>query len=1022
MFFSYDNYQNMHDPEVYLAYRDKRVICALPAHELKISPRLNSISSGSLKIYKYENGQPVDYYDKIEIGLLIEVRHVSWFQITEILLEKTNDGNEYLELTFQSLEIQLGQTYLTSFGSLGTDYDEQGGLDRYCLYNVHDPEHSIMHIFHKKNPGWSIGYVDPDISAQSRSFNADSITSYEFLVNEVSKTYECIFQFDVYERSVNAYKLENIGEKTPIFLSDRNLIESLSVKSDDSDIKTVFIVSGGNDSRTNTTLGINEVNPSGNNYISDFSYFYGQMTEELVSALKEYNKQVESNSGEFAKAIKKRDDLYTELDTLRHNAPENHDTTDFTQYGLAELEEKRDTYKGVMSLYINNTKHPSYSSNQILYEKVEAEITVRKKQITEKEAEIENQIALCKTFMVNIEDFLGDKLYQELSHYVREQDFQDDTFVATAEMTQAEIYEVQKELMAHAHSELEKVCYPQFEMSINVLNFTVLEDFRKYADKLELGNIITVEWEPGIIIEARILGMDIDYDNPENFTLLISSKNSLDEKWALLDEIRNQASGTATSVSYNKGAWNIAKDTSLDFRQWINNIFDASLQKLQNSSNQEVLIDETGIILRKWFVDQNKYSPNQVWMTNGQIAFTCDNWKSVCTALGEITLPDKQKVYGLAGQYIVGEIFAGETLKLSGSGAELNLEANNSITGLNTKFNIHNGLFDVYIGHVNEDGTINEENGKIFTRFTQTDNAISLKVSKDGIINAITVSPETIRIQGNRINLDGEVTFSNSNKFGIDGNTVNITNIDGGNIRTNSITSTQIAAGTITAKEIAAGTITSNKIKAGTITAAEISSDYVYTGEIDADQIKTGGIIKGVAIVFKDKSGGSGQCYWTAGANSLGAHGVWFCDDNAMGSGNRDILLWHDSGTLQARIGDFSDWCYAPDWTNGSDIRIKQDIHYEVNDKFEKIIDNLKPVSYRMVEDQKQTLRFGFIAQDVKTMIKELYGENESPLYRYNSKKDLYALSYNDIIAPLVVKVQSLQQQISQLQHQLNNL
>ncbi len=803
MYFSYDLYKNIHEPEVYLAYGDKHILSQLKVHQLKISTRLNSISYGSLQIYKLEDGEPVPYYDKIQIGLLLEVRHISWFQITDIKLERT-EGAEYLEISFQSLEIQLGQTYLTSFGSLGTSSDEQGGLDRYCLYNINDQEHSIMHIFQQKNPGWLIGSIDPGISTQYRAFYYDTISSYEFLTGAVSETYECIFQFDVYKRTVNVFKLDNIGEKTPIFLSDRNLIKSLTVNSDDSDIKSVFIVSGGNDSRTNTTLGIQEINPSGNNYISNFSYFYKQMSPELVSAIQAYNQQIEANSENFSNAITQLETLYTELETLKHHVPENHNTTDFSQYGLVELEEKRDSYKHIMSLYLNQTKNPAYSTNHELCQKAESEILLRKTQISAKESEIENQLRLSQTYLVNIQNFLGPELYKELSYYIREQDFQDDSFLVTSEMSQAEIYEMQKELLAHAHQELQKACYPKFEMSIQVLNFAIIEDFRKYTDKLELGNIITVEWEPGIFIEARILGMDMDFDNPDNFTLLISSKNSLTEKWALLAEIQNQATNTSTSVDYNKGGWNIAKDTSLDFKKWINHIFDASLQKLQNSANQEILMDETGMIIRKWLVDKNKYSPNQIWITNGQIAFTRDNWKSVCTVVGEITLPDQTIGYGIAGQYIIGEIISGESLILRGSCAQLDFETNNSFQKATTQIKANQG-------------------------------EILLRVKKNEVINEINISQEGIRIQGNRLILDGNVTFSNSNKFNIDGDKANITNINGGNIKTGTITTEQIKSGTITANNIKANTITSNKLCSDTgwakfLDAIDFTTRYINCG------------------------------------------------------------------------------------------------------------------------------------------------------------------------------------------------
>ena len=946
MLYAYDSCKNLQIPDVFLARLDKKIICALKVYDLKTNLCFNNISSGSFRIYRYENQEETDYYHKIKIGMLIEVRPVSWFQITDIQLDKSNDGNEIMDISMKSLETQLCQTYLTSFGSLASDNDEQGGLDRYCLYNIFDPEHSIMHIFKQKNPGWNIGYIDPDISAQYRAFDAESITSYEFLTDKVSETYECIFQFDVYAREVSAWKLENIGEKTSIFLSDRNLIKSVTVTSNDSDIKTVFQVSGGNDSRTNTPLNITDVNPSGNSAISNFSYFYPQMSEELTAKLKTYQKAMEENAPRYSDALAVLEELYEELNTLKNKIPDDHASTDWTLFGLIELQEKEKSYWNLMSVYMNNDTD-RYEENYHLHEAVLSELSVRTGEIESQNIKIKKQLETVRSFIVNIQEFLGDDLYQELSHYVREENFQDDSFIATAEMTPDEILEMQRELMEHARKELAKACYPQFEMEIDAVNFTADYDFIEYTGQLELGNIITIEWEPGILIEARLLEMSIDWSNPDNFCLKFSSKNSLTEKWSLLAEIQKQAHSSGSSIDYNKGAWNIAKQTSLDFQQWINQIFDASLQNLQNSPDQEVLIDETGILLRKWLADQNKYSPGQVWMTNGQIAFTQDTWKSVCTALGEVTLPDGHKVYGLVGQYIVGEIFVGETLKLRGSGAELDLSSNDSISGLETSFRIQNGLFESYIGKINSAGTATDESGRVYTKIRQTEDSVALKVDKNGVISSINLSPETIRIQGSKIQLDGDVSFTNS--FSIDGNQVSITNISGGNIKTSTITSAQIAADTITAANIAANTITGDKIAVGTIGADKIKTnelevgkniamganaviswrnisgkpnDLAYTGDIPDDNYITeitkdtittsyinalnvtakyvtaegikAGTINGVSLNFDAVN----SVFWTTNDAS------WTCDSNAIWSWGHGIALYTDSDSIRIK-GDY---------------------------------------------------------------------------------------------------------------------
>ncbi len=576
--------------------------------------------------------------------------------------------------------------------------------------------------------------------------------------------------------------------------------------------------------------------------------------------------------------------------------------------------------------------------------------------------------------------------------------------------------------MEHAQKELAKVCYPQFEMSIDLINFTTNYDYIKYTE--QLGNIITIEWEPGILIEARILEMDIDWDKSDNFTLKFSNKNSLDDKWSLLSEIKKQANSTASSVDYNKGAWNIAKQTSIDFKQWKGSILDASLQALQNSANQEVLIDETGIILRRWLPDQNTYSPNQIWMTNGQIAFSKDGWKSVCQALGEITLPDGHTVYGLVGEYIIGEIFVGETLRLRGSGAELDLSANVAITDLenkNVEFSVTiNEFKSEYSAYKKEmNGTIENINTSIrqneqaiileankrseadngirsdyTAKFEINANAISaevsratkaedllesdynakfkinadeiaaevsratkaegnlsssikvnadnieLKVNKNGVISAINISPETVKIKGKKIQLDGEVTFSNTNKFKLEPNTTtinggciksgtidasvaNIQNINASNINTGSFNASLIKTGTLDAENITVRNLVVGKnvsmgsnatiswknvtgtdnvaelgdipndeyitqITKNTVTTEYVNALSITAGSVSADNI-SGGLIKGVTALFVEDNG----AYWACGATSLseaqsGSNCDWICDTRGLSGYNKD--------------------------------------------------------------------------------------------------------------------------------------
>lgn len=318
--FSYNYYKNLKRPHVYLSYPNRTQICEIPVFDFETDILGNSANNGSFKVYRYNNSVETLHYNDIKLGMYLYIDRLSWFVISEI--NRINEGyNEYLDITYVQIEYTLNQTYLTSFGSLGIESDDQGGLDRYCLYNTLDQEHSILHIFVKKNPSWNIGYVDSDISKEYRNFQEGSISSYEFLTKNVAETYECIFIFDPDAMEIAVSKLQNLGKNTDISLSYRNFTKSINQSAKDYDIKTVLTVSGGNDARTNTPLGIIDVNISGTNQIFNFSYYLDMMSPELRSKLEQYEIRCKKNTPEYQQKLVVLGTLFTELNDLKNKIP-----------------------------------------------------------------------------------------------------------------------------------------------------------------------------------------------------------------------------------------------------------------------------------------------------------------------------------------------------------------------------------------------------------------------------------------------------------------------------------------------------------------------------------------------------------------------------------------------------------------------------------------------------------------------------------------------------------------------------
>ena len=859
-----------------MAYPDKRTIGALHTYDLQTDIMANSANKGTFTVYRYEDGEETRFYEQIENGKYIHLYGVGWFRVGDVSV--VDEGiNEYKEITYLSIECELGQTDLTSFGSLGIDEDEQGGLDRYCLYNPLDASHSIMHIVLEKNPGWSIRYIDPQISTEYRSFQEDSVDTYSFLTGKVSETYECVFLFDSYERSISAYKLENLGKDTGIILNYRNVIKSITMNSTEDDIKTVLTVVGGNDERTNTPLGILDVNISGTNQIYDFSYFLHMMSPELQAGLAHYDELCKENESAYQEKMSTLLSHYDELNTLKNKVPdEGESSTDWTLFGLRELQEKEIIYKTNMSLYLGEDESEQYQKNAAIHAAIEAEIKVREQQINNKEVEINNLISEIGTLVVSLPNVLGEELYKELGPYIREDTLTDDSFIVTNSMTDSEILEMQQALLEHGRSELSRVCYPQFTLDVDLINFTVDYDYKRFTNALEMFNIIHINFEDhDSIISARLLKLHINWDDPSDFKVTFSNRNSLKETWALIEKVRKQVEDVSSKTEYAVGAWKNAAIVSVDVNKYMNDILNASKQQLVSNDNNEILIDSTGILCRRWLSEQQIYDPGQIWITNNQIAISSFN--SVGIALGYVKMGNDY-FFGLCAPSIVGKLLMSEKLIVSNVSGSYTIDKDGFIA--------KKGSYEVKINPDTPDNifSISIDHKKLLYVDT-TAKALTFEgklISKSGQIADFTISTNTL-ISGNiglcsdktsgaiaywagntdrnnapfRVTNTGALTCSNAI---ITGGSLKI----GNNFEVNS-------QGVLTAKSANfTGNINASKITGSQISGTIITGGAISVGALDADSDTL--YLGRWMITTADRGwiGTSNNNYWNASASGSG--------------------------------------------------------------------------------------------------------------------------------------------------------
>lgn len=201
------------------------------------------------------------------------------------------------------------------------DYDNEGGtftisqvLDRFLLNRK---QLSFMWLVLNEY-GWEVGYIDDYVDTDTPKrlsdmvgkFEVDSQDVYSFLTQNAANYFRCIFVFNTNDYTVSAYKVENIGNDTNIFLNYNNVQNSIT-KNSDKQIYTVYHVSNNDD------LKINEVN-FGEDTIEDISYFLTpkHFTQEFIDKYNAWHDYRESKRPEYiqlSKDYRNQQDIATEI-------------------------------------------------------------------------------------------------------------------------------------------------------------------------------------------------------------------------------------------------------------------------------------------------------------------------------------------------------------------------------------------------------------------------------------------------------------------------------------------------------------------------------------------------------------------------------------------------------------------------------------------------------------------------------------------------------------------------------------
>lgn len=989
MSFSFDINGNLKQSKMFL-YNSKTnpIGTIVGATNIKLEQNFHKLFELNFRIYKNINNVETEFYDRIIKNKLIELQYINWFQILSAIEKYDDESKEtYKEVKCCPLENALIYRKV---------YDINGVFG---LYDIYDTSTSLLHII-SAECGWTVGHVSNSLLSKFRTFSIDSMEIYNLLTTKIQDAFGCIFQFDSYSKTINAYLLSELNELTDIVISKKNVLKDYIKDDSEDQIITKMRVIGGDDGNGGN-VDIRSIN-FGRNYLINLDYFMTTewVDQSLVNAYNTYKTAISDASSSYNTAISNLKIKQSELTILKSelkNLESQQNARYIAWQSLAEL------YGGTPP--IGSADYTLYTNALNAYNSYFALINSKESEIQNKK----NEINVIESTLNNISDSIDESNYftqeqiSKMNEYIYEgENFENSTYVITSETTEEEAIEIKTELKQAAEEDLTIKSKPNYTFTIKASSLYTIQDdkdelisYSEWREQLKVGSLITI-FIDNTWTTVRLMSIIIDFDNPEEIEMKFSSKNRLDDELTQLAEILADSGRTSRSMTLKQFGYDKASKLTNPVREFMNGTLNATLNKMVNNDNQEIYMDSYGLHGRKWLPDQNKYDDSQVWLNNNTLLFTDDGWKSAKSGIGKFTNSSGETFYGVLADIIVGNFVLTSALTVSNQNNTITMNKDGA-TFTNCNITINKGINSLYL---------NATDG--------------IKLTKSG------VSQFYIDANGNAV-FNGTLGANS-----INADMINALNIVAGSVRsdwiyTGSLSASQITAGSISGDRISGGTITGTTINGVTIigslsvstpnayfTSIEVrgsssSTTYIYPTSIETTFLTVSENISCATLNNKTPSY-SGHTHSTSGTISA----------TLTTSSEVSADLIDFSNTYGNSQGATAGYVKAK-LSAQSDERLKENVYVlgDITDKYMQ----LNPVSYTFKKGagNNQKINYGFIAQDIdKLYPKEEYSFVDIDHEPLDGQKQycpeyILTINQNNLHAMHVKMIQQLYNEVNRL-------
>lgn len=263
-------------------------------------------------------------------------------------------------------------------------------------------------------------------------------------------------------------------------------------------------------------------------------------------------------------------------------------------------------------------------------------------------------------------------------------------FYFTQNLTEYSSFSVEWELFEYGMDTLKKLSSPSYTFDVTSANFFFLDEFESFAREVSLGNRIYLDIGEDKILEPFLIGVDINFENPDSFSLKFGDKYCSSEGKFNLVDLLEQSISMGKSVDTNRFNYNsfIDSGASTKVKEYMNSSLDVAKNNILSSGPVSFNVDSTGIRGRKYI--NGTLDKNEIAIINNSIVFTNDNWESAKMAIGQV-LGENGEQWGVVADNIVGKLLAGENLVIEGKDNESNVVFKVDGSGAT----LHNASFDI---------------------------------------------------------------------------------------------------------------------------------------------------------------------------------------------------------------------------------------------------------------------------------------------------------------------------------------